>query len=223
MADVFTDKGTCEPYFIDGYEIFFGPYQSHGLKDLSPTKKNAYLSLLEKAQLTPRKILAETKELEKQIPSVPEVDNLLTYILLQNKCFDEAKQRIITSHEKYPDYFFARINYGDMLLQNKNIKKFKELFPFQDLKEYFPDRIRYHISEYRSFILLMCRYFLLTKDKKTALIFYHKAYAADPAHPSVAALEGKLFTFRFLKKYTFSFFYRKLKKSLLCVYTKPTK
>jgi tetratricopeptide (TPR) repeat protein len=188
----FVETSTTPPQTIDNIEIFFGPFESKALMFLPQKDKELYLCLLNKAQISPFYLIDEARELEKKIPYVPEIDNLLTYILIQNRQIDEAEKRIKESYDRYPDYFFAKINYGDLLLQKKDRLAFHKLFPFSEIQNYFPDKSRYHVTEYRSFYLLMARNCISAKNKKGAKEYFNKAYRADPAHPSVIDFEKQI-------------------------------
>lgn len=189
----FVDSPSVKSIQIDEYEISFEPIES-SIESArhSPALKKRYLDLLEEAQISPQKCLQKAIDLQKECRS-PEIDNLLTYLYLQSKQVVPAEKLIEESYQKYPQYFFAKINYADQLLRKKKLQEFADLFPSFELKEICPGRAKYHVAEYRSFMTLMSRYHLLIKNRETAVLFYHKAHRADPAHLSVIVLEKALF------------------------------
>lgn len=195
----FVDSAPIKSIQIDEYEISFDPLETSLSSIPSPLKKT-YLMLLEQAQTFPKETLSKVLAFKDSCSSSPEVDNLLTYLYAQNKDITKAESLIEESYNKYPDYFFAKINYADQVLRKKQHAKVLEIFPSFELKDNCSSRLRYHVSEYRSFMALMSRYHLAIKQKSKALEFYQKAHRADPAHISVISLEKALFRSFTIKK-----------------------
>jgi tetratricopeptide (TPR) repeat protein len=185
---------------LDGFEILFSSQPSQILSILSKQDQTTYFSLLESNQTFAKQSLEKAENLKKKYPSVPEIDNLLTYLLTQNKKVDDAEKLIEESYKKYPYYFFAKINYADQLLRKKQHHKIEEIFPSFDLHDLYPTKHEVHYSEYRSFNVLLSHYFLVCKDKEKAIQFYKKAYFVDPAHPTIMELEKKLYPPSLVKK-----------------------
>jgi len=185
---------------IDCYEIYF---EALDLSERSLVPKNyilEYKRLVELVQLDQGKCLGEILALKEQCPSSPEIDNLLGFAYAQTRQIHKANSLIEETYSKYPDYFFAKINYADLQLRKKNISGVEEVFPFDEIKDNFSQRARFHVSEYRSFMVLKSRYYIERYNKERAYYFYERALKADPAHLSVMSLERKLKkSFRFYK------------------------
>ncbi|NBO24783.1 MAG: hypothetical protein EBU93_06075, partial [Chlamydiae bacterium] len=175
--------------WINEYQIYFDPIESCYMDTLSSIQKTEYLTLLEQAQIEPKNCLDRALDLKAQSPSNPLIDNLVCFLYVQNRKINEAEQFIANNYQQYPDYFFAKINYADQLLRKKKHKEIPNLFPSDALKDNCNQRTKYHVIEYRSFMVLMSRYYLGIGNKGKAILFYEKAYQADPAHLSVIHLE----------------------------------
>jgi len=195
----FVESAPIKSIHIDGYEVCFDPLDTP-LSSIPPALKKTYLMLLQQAQTYPKETLSKVLAFKDSCPSSPEVDNLLTYLYAQNRDIPKAESLIEESYKKYPDYFFAKINYADQVLRKKQHAKVLEIFPSFELKDNCSSRLRYHVTEYRSFMALMSRYHLAIKQKPKAIEFYQKAHTADPAHISVIALEKALFRSFTIKK-----------------------
>ena len=198
--DYFAETFPLKTLWIDGCEISYEQTGSSLYEQLSSKDKDAFPSLLEEVQIRPKSAYEQVLKWKDKYPRVPEFDNLLTYVYLQNKQTDKAEKLIEESFHKYPNYFFAKINYADQVLRQKNVDTFKEIFPSFALKELFPKRKTFHVSEFRGFMVTISHYYLLKEERDKAKEYYQKAFQADPAHPSVIFLEKKLFPVFFLKK-----------------------
>lgn len=159
--------------------------------------------LFAQANETPKAVKERLEGFYKTHPDLPEVANLLTYVYIQLKDLKKAEALILESYEKHPTHLIARINYADQCLRNKK----KELVPAIfgntfDLFKLYPEKKLFHISEYRGFLVLMGFYHLAIKERAKAEEYYLQACRADLTHPSVIALEKKLFNFRLLNKFT---------------------
>ena len=196
----FADTASVKSITIKGYEVFFEPLDNTYRSTIPKNLKKTYLTLLEEAQVSPKGCLEKVLSLKKQVPASPEVDNLLTYLYIQHRKLAEAEKLIEAGYKNYPDYFFAKINYADQLLRKKQYPKVAEIFPSDELKDSSSQRTQYHVTEYRSFMVLMSRYYLALGKRYKAIEFYQNAHLADPAHTTIMALEKALFKGVFFKK-----------------------
>jgi tetratricopeptide (TPR) repeat protein len=140
----------------------------------------------------------------------PWIDNLLAYLHLQNKQQKKAEALIVSSYQKYPGYVFAKINYADQCLRQRKFKQIPLIFPSFELKTLYPHKKRFHVSEFRGLMIIASRYHALIGDRSHALLYYQKAYQADPSHPSLVLLEKELFSWRFSWKRCLLLFRRSL-------------
>jgi tetratricopeptide (TPR) repeat protein len=196
----FVESAPVMQIMIDGYEIYF---QAHGLSERSLLPHRfipEYTRLVELVQLDQGKCLEEILVLKEKCPNSPEVDNLLGFAYAQKRQVHKANSLIEETYLKYPDYFFAKINYADLLLRTKKISDVEKVFPFDEIKDNCYHRTRFHVSEYRSFMVLKSRYYIARYHKEKAYYFYERALKADPAHLSVISLERTIKkSFRFYK------------------------
>jgi tetratricopeptide (TPR) repeat protein len=197
---IFVDSASVKSTSIKGYEVFFEPLDNPYPSAIPKNLKKTYLELLQEAQVSPKGCLEKVLCLKKQVPASPEIDNLLTYLYIQHRKLPEAEKLIEEGYKKYPDYFFAKINFADQLLRKKQYPKVAQIFPSDELKDSSSHRTQYHVTEYRSFMVLKSRYYLAVGQRSKALEFYQNAHLADPAHTTVMALEKVLFKGVFFKK-----------------------
>ena len=202
----------CKPFpfhhlKIDGITVTYENNQDSLSKHFSKTDQKKFQDLLHEAQIYPKKAYQTALNWKKEEASIQELDNLLTYLHLKNRQIKLAEILIQESYQKYPDYFFAKINYADQCLRKKKTAQIPLIFSSFDLQTLFPKRKSFHVSEYRGFMTLMSHYHLFLDDQGSAKKYYQYAYEADPLHPSVIFLEIVLNRKNLLKK----FFHKLLK------------
>ncbi len=153
-------------------------------------------------QADPKQAKERLEGFYKTHPKLPEIASLLTFVYIQLKEVKKAEALILETYKRHPTHLIAKINYADQCLR----KKKKELIPaiFEntfDLFKLYPEKKLFHISEYRGFLVVMGFYHLAIKERAKAEEYHLLACRADLTHPSVMALEKKLFRFRLLHKF----------------------
>lgn len=154
-----------------------------------------YLLLLEFAQKNPKSVLEKVEQFYRVHSGFPEIVNLLSFVYLRVAKIKEAEALIQESYEKYPAYFFAKINYADQCLRKGRQDEIPKIFSSSS----FNKRI-YHYSEVRGFAVVMGFYHLGLQNRDKAEELYQLALKLDPNHSSVSLLGKKIFKTSFLKK-----------------------
>ncbi|MBS0627827.1 MAG: hypothetical protein JSS09_06410, partial [Verrucomicrobia bacterium] len=176
---------------IGGYKISYADYKDSLNSIFSKSEQQKFQDLLHEAQIHPKKAYPRALEWQSKVENSKELDNLVAYLHLQNKQIEKAESLTYASFLKYPDYFFAKINYADQCLRKNKTDEIPFIFPSFDLKELFPTKKIFHVSEFRGFMLVACNYHLKIKKYDLAKSYYENARLADPLHPSVLFLEKK--------------------------------
>ncbi|MFQ5770207.1 MAG: hypothetical protein ACE5HX_06705, partial [bacterium] len=74
--------------------------------------------------------------------------------------------------KKFPDYLFGKISYAQYLLDKDRTYEIPAVFDNKfELQAIYPDRKEFHVSEVVNFFAIMCRYFTVTDDLKTAELY----------------------------------------------------
>ena len=193
MGSPFTSSFPLKEMQIENITVYYEENFEHLIEFFSKEKAKYFVHLLHEAQIHPKTTYQEVLRVQAKTPNNPLLDNLLTFLHLQNKETKKAEALIIQSYNRYPNYLFAKINYADHCLRQKRLDQIPTIFPSFDLSKLFPKKKRFHVSEYRGFMTLACRYHCLIKKKALAQKYYDNAYMADPSHPSVILLEKNAF------------------------------
>ena len=192
MPSPFTETFPVKEIQIEKTTVFFEGSLKNLLPYFSKPEAKKFAELLNEAQLEPQKTYQEVLEWKKKHPKNPVVDNLLAFSLSRNKELKKVEELVAESYHNYPNYLFAKINYADQCLRKKKLDQIPLIFPSFDLEVLFPKKAKFHVSEYRGFMILASRYHLKIGQKDLAQKYYQNAYLADPSHPSLIRLEKEL-------------------------------
>lgn len=82
---------------------------------------------------------------------------------------DQVERLIAKTYEKFPDYLFAQTAQGNIYLRDGFPEKALEIFKgAYTLRQLYPHRTVFHISEVRAFEHFMVRYFCETGEVEQA-------------------------------------------------------
>ncbi len=172
------------------FEADLSPLKNHFSKE----KRDVFLKLYEQARAEPSEALGPLKQFALENPKAPVVLNLLAYVYLQLKNLEEADKLIEDTYHQFPEYLFGKINYADLLMRQKNWAQVPAVFNNDlDLTTLFPERQAFHNSEVRGFMTATGFYHHEIGQREKALECFRIAVQSEPEHPSVLALEKKLF------------------------------
>lgn len=170
-------------------------------KALTEKELNHFMTLYELSEQSPKKALPKVLEFSKDFPDVPEVLNLLTFLYIARRKIGKADHLIEKNFQKNPYYFIARLNYADLCLRRKEYQKFIELFNHKtNLPDLFPNKKMFHLSEFRSFMVLMSEYFFEMGSSSLSECYIYLATRIFPDHPSVNRLKKKFYYVPFRKR-----------------------
>ena len=181
-------------FFLPPHTVTWKQDISHLKKKFSTEELNFFLDLYAQTQENPRKTKQKVENFRLKHPSHPEVLNLLTFIYLSKKKVKKANQLIRENYEKNPYYIFARINYADLCLRQRQHQKIPEIFNKKfNLPDLYPEKKEFHVSEFRGFMVLMGFYHLALGKRDAAEGYHYLASRVDPNHPNTKILEKKLY------------------------------
>lgn len=161
------------------YEISFEP-----MKQTDPIPRPVQDQLDELYDLlhdNPRAAIPRLLELKEHYPKTPVIYNYLTvaYSRIGNR--EATRQLAKENYLANPQYLFARVNYAQVCIADKNWEVIPEIFDGKfDLKMLYPKRKRFHVTEFNGFTAVMCAYFSLTGNDETALMLYESMKEIDP-------------------------------------------
>jgi tetratricopeptide (TPR) repeat protein len=97
---------------------------------------------------------------------------------------EQATALVRETYRRHPQYLFAKVNYANLCLHQGELGKIPGIFAHTfDLKQLYPQRTRFHISEFTGFAGVMCRYCCAIGERETAVLYYRMLKQVAPRHP----------------------------------------
>lgn len=155
---------------LTSYEIIYEPIKDTKL----PRAINARLEDLHDMAFTdPRKAIEQLLALKENYPNVPVLYNFLAAAYSRVGNLKAMREMIVENYQRNPDYLFARINYAQISIQDGNIDQIPVIFDNKfDLELLYPNRNRFHVTEFAGFTAIICAYFSLTgKHDRAEMLF----------------------------------------------------
>jgi len=182
------------PVVLSEYEITDAPLENRHIKRL-PAQVQARLDdLSELAQRHPTQAIPELERLVTTYPQVPTFSNYLSIAYLAAGDREKTEACVRKAYRRHPQYLFARVNYANLCLQKKELGKIPGIFDHTfDLKQLYPQRKRFHLSEFTSFAGLMCRYFCAINERDIAAQYYQMLKQVAPKHPMTTQARRALY------------------------------
>lgn len=149
--------------------------------------------LYDKIQLSPKAAIGELNDLLIKYPNIPQIYNYLyaSYLYSGNKT--KALQIMKKNYEVNPSYLFAKLNYSDYLVESGDINQVSDIYGGKfDLKELYPERNIFHITEVTSFYGVVGYYFAMIGEYGLANQFLRILKGVSPQHGYTLRLMKKI-------------------------------
>jgi tetratricopeptide (TPR) repeat protein len=175
---------TADALVYTEYDITDEPLDNRDIKKLPSQVQERIDDLYELAQRDPRQVIPELERLIATYPHVPTFFNYLSIAYLAAGDQEKATALVREAYRRHPQYLFAKVNYANLCLQHGEIEKVPGIFDHAyDLKQLYPHRTRFHVSEFTGFAWVMCRYFCAIGQRETATLYYRMLKQVAPRHP----------------------------------------
>jgi tetratricopeptide (TPR) repeat protein len=168
---------------LSEYEITDEPLENRHIKQLPAQVQERIDDLYERAQHDPTQAIPELERLVTIYPHVPTFSNYLSIAYLSAGDLEKTEACVRDAYRRHPQYLFAKVNYANLCLQQGAIDKIPAIFDYTfDLKQLYPHRTRFHVSEFTGFAWVMCRYFCAIGERETAVLYYQMLKHVAPRH-----------------------------------------
>ncbi len=185
---------TADALVYAEYDITDEPLDNRHIKRL-PSQVQAHIDdLYALAQHHPTQAIPELERLIATYPQVPTFYNYLSIAYLQSGDQEKTEACVRNAYRRHPHYLFAKVNYANLCLQKGAIDKIPGIFDHAcDLKQLYPHRTRFHVSEFINFAWVMCRYFCAINKRETAVLYYRMLKQVAPRHPMTKHAKRSLY------------------------------
>ena len=174
------------PILVLSYEISYDPLPKINEQLPKPVKRQVD-SLFHLLESDPGQAIEKLIKLKQAYPKTPILYNYLSSAYSRINDRQAAQALTLENYQENPDYLFAKINYAQLCLYEGDPSKIPEIFDNKfDLKLLYPHRNRFHVSEFAGFTGVMCAYYCLTDNRKTAELLYKSLVEVVPDSPMIA-------------------------------------
>src|ERR671925_602335 len=185
---------TADALVYTEYDITDEPLDNRDIKRLPSQVQARMDDLYELAQHDPMQAIPELERLVTTYPHIPTFSNHLSIAYLAAGDQEHATALVREAYRRHPQYLFAKVNYANLCLQHGEIGKVPGIFDHAcDLKQLYPHRTRFHVSEFTGFAWVMCRYFCAIGEQDTALLYYQMLKQVAPRHPMTKHAKRSLY------------------------------
>lgn len=179
---------------IHSYTITREPIVDQAYKRLPKNVKEQVDQLHDLTLRRPQTVIPELVALREQYPQVHQFANYLVIAYTRTGQTELAQQLIEENYRRDPNYLFARAHYAELCLHQGKLTEVAEIFAHNfDLKQLYPERKRFHISEVLTFFGVMGNYFLAIGDRERAEQCYELLHEVEPKHNYTRSLQRKLY------------------------------
>jgi tetratricopeptide (TPR) repeat protein len=185
---------TADALVYTEYDITDEPLDNRAIKRLPSQVQECIDDLYELAQHDPTQAIPELERLMTTYPHIPTFANHLSIAYLAAGDQEQAATLVREVFRRHPQYLFAKVNYANLCLQHGEIEKVPGIFDHAcDLKQLYPYRTRFHVSEFTGFAGVMCRYFCAINERDTAALYYQMLKHVAPRHPMTTHAKRSLY------------------------------
>jgi hypothetical protein len=156
---------------VNGYEITYQPLRE-GWHSRLPSAGKAAIRRLHaeiSGETVSEEVLDEIKALVEAYPYAPVFYNYLTIAYTLRGLMDKARETTEATLARFPDYLFGRLGQAQEAIASGRFDRVKELLgPGLELRELYPARRRYHVSEFAGYYAVVGLYRLERGDRAGA-------------------------------------------------------
>jgi len=182
-----------ETLHIVQYKITDEPIEERAFRKLPDSVKKQLEGLLRDAQRKPEQAIPQLLELKKRYPNIPLIYNYLAVAYAASKETELAEATVKENMRRNPDYLFARVNYAEICFARQEYERIPEIFDYEfDLKALYPNRKRFHISEFANFMGVMGFYFAKADQWEMAERYNEMLQETAPSSPLAKRMNKEL-------------------------------
>lgn len=176
-----------------GFEITDEPIEDEDFQNLPVDVQEQMEELYHTAQTVPSSAIKELQELLPKYPRIPQIYNYLYAAYMHAGEKSKAMHIMKKNYEENPTYLFAKLNYSDYLVESGQLEKVADVYSNNfNLKELYPNRNTFHITEVTSFFGVIGYYYVTVGEYKEAKKCLRVLSAVSPHHGYTVRLRNKI-------------------------------
>lgn len=175
------------------FKITDDPIEDEEYQNLPVGVQEQLEELYDRAQTAPRGAITELQELLSKYPHIPQIYNYLHAAYMHAGEKTDAIRIMNKNYEKNPTYLFAKLNYSDYLVESGELEKAADVYNGNfDLKELYPDRSMFHVTEVTCFFGVIGYYYAVVGDYSEARKCLRVLNEVSPNHGYTLRLKDKI-------------------------------
>ena len=184
-----------EQFTVSGYNITTNPqFQNKRYGITHQLDKQLGKLAVECQNKNNKKIIDQLTQLIIQYPTVPMLKNFLSVAYNAQGNFEKAVEVNNWLLAEHPDYLFAKINQANDFINNGEFEKVPEILgEAMEIRQLYPERDLFHISEVTIFYRLAIRYYAVINNLELAENRMKILREIAPHHPDTEHAEHYLF------------------------------
>jgi hypothetical protein len=140
-------------------------------------------------QQDPGKAIPQLRALIEEYPAVPQLYNYLAVAYSAEGNEEMLREVAIWNYRNNPDYLFAKLNYAEVCLRDGNLEEIPDVFDNKfDLRELYPERDVFHLSEAVGFFGVVGSYLALSGRDEEARHYHRLMKKIAPGNPQTKRL-----------------------------------
>jgi len=176
------------------YEITTEKLSNKGFDKLPFKVRKQIEQLYELLRSKPKQVIPSLLELIEKYPNVAVLYNYLIAAYRLSGQNEKADSMTVESYKRHPDYLFAKISYAFYCLRKGDPYKVPEIFDHKlELRQLYPHRKKFHITEFINFMGLMALYHNAIGEREIAIRYYDMIKQVDPNDNMVQVLKKVLY------------------------------
>lgn len=185
-----------EQFTVSGYNITTNPqFQNKRFGITHQLDKQLGKLAIECQNKNNKKMIDQLTQLIIQYPTVPLLKNFLSVAYNAQGNFEKAVEVNNWLLAEHPDYLFAKINQANDFINKGEFEKVPEILGVaMEIKQLYPERDLFHISEVTTFYKLAIRYYAAIDNLELAENRMKILREIAPNHPDTKQAELYLFT-----------------------------
>jgi len=194
-------NGKIRQYIELEYEITYDSLRNKSLRKLPKKIRDNIVDLHDRSNYRPKEVILELEELAAKYSNVPILMNYLSAAYSRIGDFENSEKHVIENYKRHSSYLFAKINYAQICLEKEEYEKIPIIFDNKyDLKLLYPNRNKFHFTEFVSFNGIICRYYIEIGELEKAESYYNLLRSIAPKHS----------TTKIIRRVLYPSFYRKI-------------
>lgn len=170
------------------------PMEEQNLAKMPQHDKEQLWALYGEIRESTEAVLPKLIALKNRYPQVPCIYNYVAYAyaLLQQE--QQNFNILCETTRLFPEYFFGKISLAEYYINHNDHRKIPGIFNNKfEIYEHYPESVEvFHISEVRSFYIVIGRYFVRTNNLTRALYCYFTVEEVDPEHLALRQLGDEI-------------------------------